>query len=65
MTGAIQETSKAKPYDELSLHPLIKRHWFNELIFFHKTVNGLLSLLIFGFPLSNKLSFTIGISLCY
>ena len=36
ITGAIQGTSKAKLYDKLSLHSLIKRRWYNKLIFFTK-----------------------------
>ena len=35
-TGAIQGTSRTKIYDELGLHSLIKRRWFNKLIFFYK-----------------------------
>ena len=42
ITGAIQGTSRTKLYDELSLHPLIKRCWCNKLIFFYKIVDGLL-----------------------
>ena len=56
ITGAIQGTSRIKIYDELGLHSLIKRRWRNKLIFFYKIVNCLLSLFIFGFPLSDKLS---------
>ena len=42
ITGAIQGTSRTKLYDELGLHSLIKRRWYNKLIFFYKIVNGLL-----------------------
>ena len=38
MTGGIQGTSRAKLYDEVGLHSLIKRRWCNKLIFFHKIV---------------------------
>ena len=53
ITGAIQGTSKTKLYDELCLHSLIKRRWCNKLIFFYKTVNGLLpdSILVWISPL--------------
>ena len=66
ITGAIQVTSRAKCFDELGLHSLIKRRWYNKLIFIYKTVNDLLpSLLIFGFSFSNKSFFKIIISLYY
>ena len=42
ITGAIQGTSRIKLYDELGLHSLIKRRWWNKLIFFYKIVNVLL-----------------------
>ena len=42
ITRAIQGTSKEKIYDELGLHSLTKRRWRSKLIFFYKTVNGLL-----------------------
>ena len=59
ITGAIQGTSRIKLYDELGLHSLIKRRWFNKLIFFYKIVNGLLpdylySCLIYFFPVLHK-----------
>ena len=38
MTGGIQGTSRAKLYDEVGLHSLIKRRWCSKLIFFHKIV---------------------------
>ena len=65
ITGAIQGTSRIKLYDELGLHSLIKRGWCNNLTFFYKIVNGLLSLSMFGFPLSTKLFLKIRINLCY
>ena len=40
ITGAFQGTSRAKHYDELGLHSLIKRRWCNKLIFFYKIANG-------------------------
>ena len=43
ITGAIQETSRQKNYDESSLHTLIKRPWRSKLTFLYKIVNGLLS----------------------
>ena len=42
ITSAIQGISRAKRYHELGLHSLIKRRSCNKLIFFYKTVNGLL-----------------------
>ena len=42
ITGAIQETSRQKNYDESSLHTLIKRPWRSKLTFLYKIVNGLL-----------------------
>ena len=42
ITGTIQGTSKENIYDELSLHSLTNRQWYNKLIFFYKIVNGLL-----------------------
>ena len=40
ITGAIQGTSRQKPYDELGLHSLSKRRWRHKLIFFYKILNG-------------------------
>ena len=42
ITGGKQVTSKERLYDELGLHSLLKRRWRNKLVFFYKTVNGLL-----------------------
>ena len=42
ITGAIQGTSREKLYEELGLHSLVERRRYNKLIFFYKTVNGLL-----------------------
>ena len=42
ITGAIQGTSREKLYEELGLHSLVERRRCNKLIFFYKTVNGLL-----------------------
>ena len=42
ITGAIQETSRQKIYDELGLHTLIERRCRSKLTFFYKIVNGLL-----------------------
>ena len=42
LTEAIQCNSRQRPYDELGLITLSKRHWYKKLIFFYKIVNGLL-----------------------
>ena len=36
ITGAIQGTSKEKPYEELGLHSLVKRCWRNKITSFIK-----------------------------
>ena len=40
ITGAIQETSHELLYEELSLKSLEHGRWYQNLIFFHKIVNG-------------------------
>ena len=40
MTGAIQETSHERLYQELGLESSENRCWYRKLIFFHKIVNG-------------------------
>ena len=42
ITDGIQGTSGERLYDELRLHPLVKRCWRNRLVFFHKIVDRLL-----------------------
>ena len=42
ITGAIQGISREKLYEALGLHSLVERRRRNKLIFFYKTVNGLL-----------------------
>ena len=42
VTGEIQGTCRMKIYDELGVHSLTIRRWRIKLIFFYKTVNGLL-----------------------
>ena len=39
ITGGIQGTYRERLYDELGL---VKRRWYNKLVFFHKIVNRLL-----------------------
>ena len=52
ITGAIQGTSRAKLYDELGLHSLMKRRSRNKLIFFLQNSNFFVqsSKFVFGFP---------------
>ena len=47
--GAIQRASRHKLYDELGLHSLSKRRWRNKLIFFYKTLNGLLPKYLYSY----------------
>ena len=42
ITGVIQGTSRERLYDEYGLMSSRKRRWYNKLIFFYKTVNGIL-----------------------
>ena len=42
ITGAIKGISREKRYEALGLHSLVERRRRNKLIFFYKTVNGLL-----------------------
>ena len=41
ITGAIQGTSRERPYRELGLESLSDRCWFQKLTFFYKIVKGL------------------------
>ena len=43
ITGAIKGTSRDRVYRELGLESLAERRWSREICFFHKIINGLLS----------------------
>ena len=49
ITGAIQETSRQKIYDELGLDTSIERRWRSKLTFFYSIVNGLLPKYIYSY----------------
>ena len=49
ITVAIQGTSTVKIYDELGLHSLAKRHWWNKFIYFYKIVNNILPYYLYSY----------------
>ena len=51
ITGAIKGTSRERLYNELGLHLLITRRWGSNLIFFYKTVNGLLPEYLYSYSI--------------